>query len=308
VKQSDKNIQEFLTFLKFERRFSQKTIEAYGKDIEDFFSFVQKKGKKFSQVNKDLIFEYHQDIELQISPRTFSRKLSSLRTFFRFLNHEGIINDSVMYEVKSYPSPKFKKHIPSYISKKQFSQLIEDIKDDSSLADFERFRNLSILSLFFSSGLRLEELTSIKRSDIDFHSNTIKVLGKGNKERIINFDSLTNDFLEKFIQIFDRIDLNKIKVSDNLFCKKLKNEFCKLSRFNIQYIVMNSLKKLNINSVGPHTLRHSFATHLLNSGVELNAIKELMGHESISSTQVYTHVNIAKLTEELENAHPRGKK
>jgi len=290
VKQSDKNIQEFLTFLKFERRFSQKTIEAYGKDIEDFFSFVQKKGKKFSQVNKDLIFEYHQDIELQISPRTFSRKLSSLRTFFRFLNHEGIINDSVMYEVKSYPSPKFKKHIPSYISKKQFSQLIEDIKDDSSLADFERFRNLSILSLFFSSGLRLEELTSIKRSDIDFHSNTIKVLGKGNKERIINFDSLTNDFLEKFIQIFDRIDLNKIKVSDNLFCKKLKNEFCKLSRFNIQYIVMNSLKKLNINSVGPHTLRHSFATHLLNSGVELNAIKELFGFIGVFFVLIFLQI------------------
>ena len=159
--------------------------------------------------------------------------------------------------------------------------------------------------LFFTSGLRLEELKSIQLKDVDFSKKRIRVVGKGNKVRLTNFDSDTKDLLIKYLTIFKKYPLIKTNFNNNLFVdEKNKN----LSRNNIQYLVMKHLKTLTLNSYGPHALRHSFATHLLNEGVGIETIKSLLGHESIKSTQIYTHVTLTKLQETMKKSHPRGEK
>ena len=159
--------------------------------------------------------------------------------------------------------------------------------------------------LFFTSGLRLEELRSVRLRDIDFSKKKIRVVGKGNKERIANFNTKTNDLIIKYLKSLQKYPLIKTNFNNNLFVdEKNKN----LSRNNIQYLVMKNLKTLTLNSYGPHSLRHSFATHLLNEGVEIETIKSLLGHKSIKSTQIYTHVTLQKLQETIKKSHPRGEK
>jgi site-specific recombinase XerD len=266
---------------------------------------VHKNKIQFSNIDKDLIFDFHASLSSSVGPRSFSRMLSALRTFYKFLHTEGIIDDIVLNEVKSYPSPKYKKSIPTFLSINQISQVLEHINKNEKLSDIIKLRDQSIIMLFFTSGLRLEELKSIQLKDIDFSNNRIRVLGKGNKTRLANFDSDTKDFLIRYLTILKKYPLIKTNFNNNLFVdEKSKN----LSRDSIQYLVMKNLKTLTLNSYGPHALRHSFATHLLNSGVGLSAIKSLLGHENLASTQIYTHVSLGKLQETIKKSHPRGEK
>ena len=159
--------------------------------------------------------------------------------------------------------------------------------------------------LFFTSGLRLEEMTNLILRDIDFDNNSIKVLGKGGKERYSNFDDLTHQLIIDYLNKIRKFPLSKSNIDDNLFVDKDNKS---LTRNNIQYIVTSNLKGLSISAFGPHTLRHSFATHLLNKGVGISAIQSLLGHAKLSSTQIYTHVSLEKLQDTIDKAHPRGKK
>jgi site-specific recombinase XerD len=296
---------EFLLFLELERGYSEGTINTYNRSINRYYLFIKKAKINYLKIDKDLILDFQASVVKSMGPRTFSRILSTLRTFYKFLHTEGVIDDVVLNEVKSYPSPKYQKSIPTFLSIDQISQVLDKINTDSKLSDIIKLRNQSLIMLFFTSGLRLEELKSIQLKDIDFSKKTIKVVGKGSKERLANFDSDTKDLMIEYLTSLEKYPLVKTNFNNNLFVdEKNKN----LSRYNIQYLVMKNLRTLTLNSYGPHVLRHSFATHLLNSGVGLSAIKSLLGHENLASTQIYTHVSLGKLQETIKKSHPRGEK
>lgn len=296
---------EFLLFLELERGYSKETINTYNRSINRYYLFIKKAKINYLKIDKDLILDFQASVAKSMGPRTFSRILSTLRTFYKFLHTEGVVDDVVLNEVKSYPSPKYQKSIPTFLSIDQIFQVLDKINTDSKLSDIIKLRNQSLIMLFFTSGLRLEELKSIKLKDIDFSKKTIRVVGKGSKERLANFDSDTKDLMIEYLTSLEKYPLVKTNFNNNLFVdEKNKN----LSRYNIQYLVMKNLKTLTLNSYGPHVLRHSFATHLLNSGVGLSAIKSLLGHENLASTQIYTHVSLGKLQETIKKSHPRGEK
>ena len=296
---------EFLLFLELERGYSEETINTYNRSINRYYLFIKKAKINYLKIDKDLILDFQASVAKSMGPRTFSRILSTLRTFYKFLHTEGVIDDVVLNEVKSYPSPKYQKSIPTFLSIDQISQVLDKINTDSKLSDIIKLRNRSLIMLFFTSGLRLEELKSIKLKDIDFSKKTIRVVGKGSKERLANFDSDTKDLMIEYLTSLEKYPLVKTNFNNNLFVdEKNKN----LSRYNIQYLVMKNLRTLTLNSYGPHVLRHSFATHLLNSGVGLSAIKSLLGHENLACTQIYTQVSLGKLQETIKKSHPRGEK
>ena len=305
MKEFEKNKNEFLIFLEKDRGYSDQTIESYSRDLNVYNSFMKDNTIQYHKIKKDDIFKFQSSLEGQISPRSFARILSALKTFYKFLHMERAIDDITLNEIKSYPSPKYKKSMPTFLSKEQVEKIVERINLNKKLDNRNKKRDQAIIMLFFSSGVRLNELISIKLSDIDFSNNKIKVFGKGKKQRIVNFDNHTKDLMIQYLKVIEKYPLVKKLYNDNLFVNK-KNKALKERK--VQTIVMNNLRQLNLASYGPHTLRHSFATHLLNSGVSINAIQSLLGHESLSSTQIYTHVTIGGLKETIKKSHPRGEK
>ena len=305
MKEFEKNKIEFAIFLKKDRGYSNQTIESYSRDLNVYHNFVKKNKIQYNKIKKEDIFKFQSSLESQISPRSFARILSALKTFYKFLHMERAVDDITLNEIKLYPSPKYKKSMPTFLSKEQVEKIVEKIDLNEKLDNRDRKRDQAIIMLFFSSGIRLNELISIKLSDIDFSNNKIKVFGKGKKQRIVNFDNYTKDLVIQYLEIIEKYPLVKELYNNNLFVDK-KNK--PLKERKVQTIVMNNLRQLNLASYGPHTLRHSFATHLLNSGVSISAIQSLLGHESLSSTQIYTHVTLGSLKKTIKKAHPRGEK
>ena len=304
MKKFDTIKKEFFEFLEYDKGYSVRTIENYERDIKKFEVYSREFSIDYKKLSKENIFDFHSDLSSSIGPRSFSRILSSLRTFYKYLFSQNIVNDLVLNSIQTYPSPKFKKSIPSFLSQEKIYEVLDKI-DLSDKHELIKVRDKAIIMLFFTSGLRLEEMTSLVLGDIDLDNNSIKVLGKGGKERYSNFDKFTNELIIKYLAKIKKYPLLKSNINNNLFVDKDNKS---LSRNNIQYIVMNNLKGLSLSSYGPHTLRHSFATHLLNKGVGISAIQSLLGHAKLSSTQIYTHVSLEKLQNTINNAHPRGKK
>ena len=304
MKKFDTIKKEFFEFLEYDKGYSVRTIENYERDIKKFEVYSREFSIDYKKLSKENIFDFHSDLSSSIGPRSFSRILSTLRTFYKYLFSQNIVNDLVLNSVKTYPSPKFKKSIPSFLSQEKIYEVLDKI-DLSDKHELIKVRDKAIIMLFFTSGLRLEEMTSLVLGDINLDNNSIKVLGKGGKERYSNFDKFTNKLIIKYLAKIKKYPLLKSNINNNLFVDKDNKS---LSRNNIQYIVMNNLKGLSLSSYGPHTLRHSFATHLLNKGVGISAIQSLLGHVKLSSTQIYTHVSLEKLQNTINKAHPRGKK
>ena len=304
MKKFDTIKKEFFEFLEYDKGYSVRTIENYERDIKKFEVYSREFSIDYKKLSKENIFDFHSDLSSSIGPRSFSRILSSLRTFYKYLFSQNIVNDLVLNSIQTYPSPKFKKSIPSFLTQEKIYEVLDKI-DLSDKHELIKVRDKAIIMLFFTSGLRLEEMTSLVLGDIDLDNNSIKVLGKGGKERYSNFDKFTKELIIKYLAKIKKYPLLKSNINNNLFVDKDNKS---LSRNNIQYIVMNNLKGLSLSSYGPHTLRHSFATHLLNKGVGISAIQSLLGHAKLSSTQIYTHVSLEKLQNTINKAHPRGKK
>jgi len=300
----DRVKKEFLDFLEFDKGYSDRTIENYDRDITKFEIYITEYSINYKKLSKENIFDFHSDLSSTIGPRSFSRILSSLRTFYKYLFSQNLITDMVLNTVKSYPSPKFKKSIPSFLPEEKIYDVLNKI-DKSKKDHFIKIRDKAIIMLFFTSGLRLDEMTSLILGDIDFDNNSIKVLGKGGKERFSNFDDITKKLIVDYLKIVGKYPLSKSNINNNLFVNKNNKS---LTRNNIQYIVTSNLKGLSLSAFGPHTLRHSFATHLINKGVGISAIQSLLGHSNLSSTQIYSHVSLEKLQDTIDKAHPRGKK
>lgn len=289
--------EKFLHYIKFEKRLSPHTFIAYQADLAQFFIFLEK-----SYQIKDITFINHQIIrswiaslmEQKISSRSISRKLTTLKTFYKFLQREGEIKINPMLRVSS---PKSTKKLPVFIEKKKMNTMLDNTNFGN---DFVSMRNQLILEVFYSTGMRLSELMNLKQSNINFYSGTLKVLGKRNKERIIPFADPLKKLIVDYLRVREKSGLK----NEYLFITEKDEQIYEKMIYRIVKSYLGAATTANKKS--PHVLRHTFATHMLNNGADLNAIKELLGHASLSATQVYTHNSFEKLKNIYKLAHPRA--
>ena len=294
-------LQSFLDYLLLEKNYSELTIKAYGKDIQSFLVFLKEEYKNenlkevnYAQIRSWIIQMVNQDI----SNRSINRKISSLNSFFKFLIKTEYIKTNPLAKHKSLKTSK-KVQVP--FSEEEINSVLNKISHADS---FEGVRNKLIIELFYATGIRRIELINIKVKNIDLESKTVKILGKRNKERVIPLLNMLVDSIKTYLE--KRKSLEKIEDEDYLL---LTVKGVKLYE-TLVYRIINEYFSLASSKVkkSPHILRHSFATHLLNQGAELNAVKELLGHSSLAATQVYTHNSIAELKKVYAKAHPRSKK
>ena len=289
-----KNIISFINYLK-DKDYSQNTVLSYEKDLDLFCEYA--KNCDVAKVDYSFIRSYLQFLHNQnYTAKTISRHISSLKSFFKYLTKMDIIKENPCLLVTN---PKIEKKLPNYINYQDLEVLFS-IPDCSSPLGL---RNRLILELLYSCGVRVSELVNIKLSDIDFSNNRILFLGKGSKERYVLYGKICQDLLNDYIDN-SRPLLNKN--SEYLLLNKFGNKITdRAIRMIIDDIVKKSSLKLNIS---PHTLRHTFATHLLNEGADLKIVQELLGHENIATTGIYTHVSNERLRKVYLDAHPRAKK
>ena len=286
--------QKFINYLSFEKRSSVHTITSYSNDLGQFVLFLLDEYQirtEISEVNFQIVRSWIASLlEQGVSPRTVNRKISTLKTYFKFLIREGVIRDSPMLKVVT---PKSRKRLPLFVEENQIESLLNEVEFDEG---FVGERDKLIIELFYVTGIRLSELINIKTLDINFDNNLIKVLGKRNKERLIPL----SDRVLKELRVF----IEKYKICNYLFTNLGGTKvYTKL----VYRVVNRYIGKISsINKKSPHILRHTFATHMLNNGADINAIKELLGHANLSATQVYTHNTIEKLKSVYKQAHPRA--
>ena len=293
--------ERFIDYLRYERNYSSLTEISYLKDIIQFEEFIKLKDDNLSliKVDRDIVRIWVGSlIELGFKASSVNRKLSSLKTFYKYLTKSGIIEKS---PVESVSGPKLNSKIPSFASEKQMNEILDDAANFSE--DFIGVRNQFLIEILYLTGMRRAELISLKDNDIDFTSCTIRVTGKGNKQRLIPFSDLTKEKLEKYIHVRNKEIENK---SPFLFVKDDGNAMYPKLVYKIINNHLNCISTLSKKS--PHVLRHSFATAMINNGAEINSIKELMGHASLSSTEIYTHVTFEEMKKTYETAHPRANK
>ena len=286
--------EKFINYLSSEKRFSVHTITSYSNDINQFFLFLSEEYKitsELSEVNFQIVRSWIASLlEQGVTPRSVNRKISTLKTYFKFLIREGVIQESPMLKVVA---PKSKKRLPLFVEEDQIESLLNGVEfDDGFIGE----RDKLIIELFYVTGIRLSELINIKISDLNFDNNLVKVLGKRNKERLIPLSSRIVKELQFFIENY--------KIDNYLFTNLGGTKvYTKL----VYRVVNKYIGKISsINKKSPHILRHTFATHMLNNGADINAIKELLGHSNLSATQVYTHNTIEKLKSVYKQAHPRA--
>ncbi len=281
-----KNIDKFLNYLKYQKNFSEHTVKNYKIDLTNFYEFVGK-----DKITIDLIRNYLKKLyENKYTSRTISRKVSSLKSYFKYLESENIIDDNPMSLISN---PKVEKTLPNYLNYDDLERLLEapDINNKYGL------RDALILEMLYSSGCRVSELTNIKIKDINFKERKILILGKGNKERYVYYGTKCENLLNKYLEK---------ETHEYLFTNKHGN---KLNERIVRKIVDDNSKKARLDvHVTPHTLRHTYATHLLNDGADLKSVGDLLGHENLSTTQIYTHISNERLREVYLKAHPRARK
>jgi integrase/recombinase XerC len=309
-------IEEYLSFIRVSRNFSGNTIISYQNDLKQFLTFLFNLYKDSSVLfPEDFIFEIKsvtkRDIKSFISElflaekidikkvkkyntKSISRKISTLKSFFKYLRKRNYI-DSNPASVLIFP--KRPKNLPHFITESEMDRLLDGAKSNE-LGILEK----AILELFYSTGIRLSELINLKIDNVNFSSKTIKVLGKGSKERIIPYGEKANKAMKNYLEIRNICNLKKL---DNFF---VTNKGNKLYPMQVQRLVNKNLSGVTESKKkSPHVLRHTFATHLLDKGADIRAVKDMLGHESLSTTQVYTHLTPEKLKKVYEQAHPKAK-
>ena len=295
-------IEKFRVYLEAERNYSEYTITSYIKDIEDFKDFLS--GNEFGvllKVDKTNIARYYISYlsEKDYKKKSIARKLSSVRAFYRFLEKNGIIKENVFDSVES---PKVDKPLPKVLYENEINAIFDSIDDTTSIG----MRDLAIIEILYGSGLRVSELVSLTEKNFDFRNKTIKVFGKGHKDRYVPLSDKAIDAVKHYLMV-GRPDLvlniNSID-SGKLFVNHHGKE---LTARGVRVILDNILKKTSDNiHVSPHTLRHTFATHLLDGGADLRSVQEMLGHNNLSTTQIYTHVSKEQLKRVYLEKHPRN--
>ena len=288
----------FLKHLQFEKRVSLNTLKSYKNDLNQFFEFYKNYAKvdTLKEVDKRAIRSWVIELSLKdLSNRTINRKIASLKSFFKFLIKRKIININPTNNIHAL---KTNQPLPHFIKEKDIKYLFDNITFKN---DFNGNRDLLILELLYGTGIRISELINLKTKDLDNHKKEIKVLGKRGKERIIPLNNSAFAQTIKYEKFKEKLNY---KNKEYLLCTE-KGE--KIYPMLISRVVKKNLTLLiNSEKYNPHLLRHTFATHILNKGADLNSIKELLGHESLAATQVYTHNSIEKLKEVFRKAHPKA--
>lgn len=290
-------LQSFLDYLKFEKRYSQHTLISYQNDLEQFFAYLasQFDSPPVPQISTLFIRSWLAELKEEgISSKTINRKISSLKSFFKYQLKTGKISQSPMGTVSA---PRVSKRLPSYVEEKDMSVLFEHVAFSD---DWKGRTERLVLQLFYHTGMRLSELVNLRETQLDASHSQVKVLGKGNKERIIPIAADLTTALQQYIQ--DKPE--RAEGVPNLFVNEKGKALQTRSVYGFVKAYLSQVTTIQKKS--PHVLRHSFATHLMNNGADLNAVKELLGHSSLAATQVYTHNTIEKLKEVFQKAHPKA--
>ena len=287
---------DFEDYLKFERNLSINTIKSYRSDLNKFEFFLTKTGtKKLSFIGHEIVREFLYEQSKRVSAKTQGRMISTLKTFFNFLVLEKLINDS---PIENIDYPKIDSKIPLVLSTDEIDKIIS-----SAFSKKFGLRNQTIIEIMYSCGLRVSELTEMKISNIFFDESLIKILGKGNKERFIPLSSIAKKLLYNYIK-YNRKKLSCDKQSVDIVF--LNNRGRKLTRVMVYNIINDAALEAKINKkISPHTLRHSFATHLIENGADIISIQKMMGHENVVTTEKYLHVNKKHLVETIIKFHTR---
>jgi integrase/recombinase XerC len=297
-------LQSFFDYLKFEKRYSPHTILAYETDLSSFSTYIDGAFGDFDipGTNHAMVRSWLATLkEQKLESRSINRKMSSLRSFFKYCLRTGYIDNSPMAKVHAL---KTGRKLPVFIREEDAAELISTLKISSE--DWKSFNAAMLISIFYATGMRLSELILLKEQQVDFSRRQIKVLGKGNKERIIPINADTCRLIKDYIAEKNKLyepagERNAERIL--LVTEKGKKLYPKYA-----WILVNDYlgRATSLDKKSPHILRHSFATHLMNNGANLNAVKELLGHSSLAATQVYTHNTIGKLRDIHKKAHPKG--
>lgn len=289
-------LNQYLEYLKFQKNYSDDTIKSYENDISSYLEYIKKENIKLEQINYDEVryFLMHLNKENNKSS-TISRKISSLRGFYKYLLNKKIVDTNPFCLLAL---PKKEKKLPRFFYYNELEKLFEVPDINTPLGQ----RDLLILEILYATGIRVSELVNIKLKDIT--REEIRILGKGNKERIVRFGAYAEDVLDLYLDNGYKV-LNKKNI-EYLF---LNNNGDKLTTRGIRYILDKIINKTTLDKkISPHMLRHSFATHLLNEGCDILTVQELLGHESLTATSIYTHITNDRLKEVYFKCHPRAKK
>jgi integrase/recombinase XerC len=294
---------KFIDYLHYEKRFSPHTVTAYNTDLEQFAQYLQATYSldDIQHVTHTLIRSWAASmLENKLTARSVNRKLTTLKTFYKYLMKHGLITINPMLKVQS---PKTSKRLPVFVEKERMDMLLDNASEalvfDNS---FEGIRDRLILELFYGCGIRLAELINLQTVNVDLYKGQIKVLGKRNKERIIPVNTSLKAALKAYLMVMKNLNISNAE--GFLLC----NEKGKKLYEKLVYTLVNRYLSMvtTLDKKSPHVLRHTFATHMLNSGADINAIKELLGHTSLSATQVYTHNTVEKLKNIHKQAHPKA--
>lgn len=300
-------IDEFLTYIRLELNRSPLTVEAYGRDLREFAAFLNKKSEVKDPCGKEEMLRRATTAEVRgwlaamarngISPRSLRRKTQALRAYYRCLRKRGEVQTNPAAEIQL---AKIGRKLPEYVREQEMERILDTphTSGDPDLAQ----RNRLLINMFYSCGIRRAELIKIKDADIDFHSRELRVHGKRDKTRIIPLPDMLLDEIRAWQKTRDSIfDLENPKP---LFCTKNGA----MTGETVYNIVRMELLPTGSTHKGPHSIRHTFATSMLNGGAEINSVKELLGHASLQSTQIYTHLTFSDIRQAYDSAHPRSKK
>lgn len=296
---NEKYLASFIEYLSYELHYTKTTIKTYNYSINEYFKFLLNNNYNLLNINRDIALKYKANLIAKgYDNKTSSLHLSSVRSFYNFLVDIKLISVNPFLNMKN---PKIAKKLPNFLNNSETENLFDNINFANDL----EVRNTLIIEFLYATGLRVSELVSIKLDDLDINSKSFKVLGKGNKERIVFFKACDN-YLFNYYLTKSRLNILNGVTSNYLFISKSGKP---LSTRAIENIVKSYTTSKNIKSkVTPHTLRHTYATDLLNNGADIRSVGELLGHESLSTTQIYTHVTSDRLKSIYKKTHPRNQK
>ena len=289
---------KFLEYLEKELNYSQMTKLDYESDLNIYHHFLESYHLDYLKINKKNIIAYLKFLDdLKYSNNTISRNLSALRSFYNYLVEIKILEENIFRRVKN---PKLEKKLPNFLNETEVEQVLDSLEENS----VNGLKNKCLFELLYSTGIRVSELSNITLNNLDMQDLSIRIMGKGSKERIVYFGARAKDLLEKYLKVRDKL----LKKGDipYLFVNNIGG---KLSRQSIEEIMSKIAlgSKLN-HKFSPHTLRHTFATHLLDEGADLRSVQELLGHENLNTTEIYTHVSNERLRSVYLKCHPNNKR
>ena len=293
LNKEDANLRSFLDHLYIEKGLSQNTVKAYETDISAFINWIKENTKlKLKDIKEENINKYISYLfELNLKSSSVNRKISSIKSLYMFLVKKNILKNSPINEVIA---PKQEKYLPFSMSEDEVDKLLNSPKPSNKIEK----RDKAMIEMLYATGMRISELVNLKITDVDTQRCVVKVLGKGSKERLIPFGEAALESLNAYLS--DREE----STSKEIF---LSNRRTKISRIAFWHRIKLYLSRENLkNSISPHTLRHAFATHLLNRGADLRSVQLLLGHSDLSTTQIYTHIAKQRLSDVLKKHHPRG--